>query len=225
MDFSIGLGHICLLRDDGVVECAGDDSHGQASPPPSARYVELDGGDYHTCGLWENGEVECWGSIAGTFSKDALPALLPPTPMPTLGATTSPLPTPTLVPGEDSCMETLSANGSVIGEWEEGGCRSETEARDGSGGYPYARYYSFTLAQESDLTITLELVSGEADTYLYLREEEAKVGEALHENDDHEGSTSKSQIQVTLTAGTYTIEATTYPPSQTGLFTLSVGGL
>ena len=223
VDFSMGLGHICLLRDDGVVECSGDNSLGQATPPDGGRYVKLDGGDNHTCGLWEDGDVDCWGSVAGTFSKNNPPVPPTPTPTPTPGPTT---PQPTVgptAPAADSCVETLSANGSVIGEWASG-CQSETQANDDSGGYPYARYYSFTLAEDSEVTVTLERRSGDADTYLYLRDGDARSGGFLYENDD-DGGTTRSEIVATLEAGSYTIEATTYEAGQTGGFTLTISGL
>ena len=75
------------------------------------------------------------------------------------------------------------------------------------------------------MTITLTRTSGDADTYLYLRQgENAQSGTALHENDD-DGGTSRSQITATLAAGAFTIEATTYGTGQTGDFTLTVAGL
>ena len=86
----------------------------------------------------------------------------------------------------------------------------------------YAKYYSFTLAQESEVSIRLD--SG-ADPYLYLRAGEARSGTSVTENDDHEGDRTVSQISETLTAGTYTIEATTYDTGATGTFTLTVSGL
>ena len=87
----------------------------------------------------------------------------------------------------------------------------------------YARYYSFTLGESSDVTIDLE---SDVDTYLYLRAGEAKSGDYLHENDDvNPGSDTDSRIEATLGAGTYTIEATTYADGETGSFTLTVGGL
>ena len=130
-----------------------------------------------------------------------------------LGTTAQPPgPTPT-----DPCGQTLSGDGSVPGQWAEG-CDSEVAERG------YARYYSFTLAQQSEVTITLTRESGDADTYLYLREGEARSGDFQHENDD-DGSTTRSQIQETLAAGVYTIEATTYDPGETGSFTLTVSGL
>ena len=75
------------------------------------------------------------------------------------------------------------------------------------------------------MSITLE--SNDADTYLYLRAGEARSGEFLYENDDYPeaGDTDKSQIQETLAAGSYTIEATTYSAGETGSFTLTVSGL
>ena len=115
----------------------------------------------------------------------------------------------------DPCGQPLTGDGSVTGEWAEG-CESQASGRG------HARYYSFTLGSESAVTITLE--SQDADTYLYLRAGEARSGEFLHENDD-DGGTTRSSIQETLTAGTYTIEATTYGTGETGSFTLTISGL
>ena len=123
-------------------------------------------------------------------------------------------------PAAEPCGQTLSGDDSVPGQWAEG-CESEVAERG------YARYYSFTLAQESEVSITLELESGNADTYLYLREGEARSGDFQHENDDYpeSGDTDMSQIQESLEAGTYTIEATTYGAGETGSFTLTISGL
>ena len=77
--------------------------------------------------------------------------------------------------------ETLSGDGSVSGQWA-AGCDS------GASGRGYAQYYTFTLTQESDVTVTLE--STDADTYLYLREGEARSGDYLYQNDDDRGTTS-----------------------------------
>ena len=128
-----------------------------------------------------------------------------------LGATAGPSPGPS-----DSCGEALTGDGVSSGEWAEG-CPSAVADRG------YARYYGFTLEDSSEVTITLE--STAADTYLYLREGEARSGDSLYDNDDHEGSMEKSQIQQTLAAGSYTIEATTYDPDETGSFTLTISGL
>ena len=53
----------------------------------------------------------------------------------------------------------------------------------------------------------------------------------LHENDDHDtsefslASTTDSGISASLSAGSYTIEVTTYDAEETGEFTLTIGGL
>ena len=122
----------------------------------------------------------------------------------------------------DSCLENLSRDGSVTGQWASG-CESGTVSKDGSGDYPHARYYSFTLTQNSEVTITLE--SHDSDTLLYLREgDDTRSGAILYEDDDSPDET-RSQIRETLPAATYTIEATTYGAEQTGSFTLTVSGL
>ena len=86
-------------------------------------------------------------------------------------------------------------------------------------GRGYARYYSFSLSVETAVTIDL---NSSVDTYLYLRQRNETSGAALHENDNHQGSTSASQIQETLAAGTYTVEATTNSAGATGSFTLTI---
>ena len=127
-------------------------------------------------------------------------------------APTTPSPEPS-----DSCVQDLTSDGTTSGEWAEG-CDSQVSGRG------YARYYTFTLAAESEVTITLTRTSGEADTYLYLRQGSAQSGEFLYENDDH-GGTGESQITATLDAGSYTIEATTYDAGQTGSFTVTISGI
>ena len=136
-----------------------------------------------------------------------------------LGDVTTPMPPPGPMPTDDPCRQTLPGDDTVTGDWADD-CESAVGARG------YARYYSFTLAEEaeeSEVTITLE---SDTDPYLYLREGEVKAGAFLHENDDIvAGTNTNSRIQVTLVAGTYTIEATTYSSGETGSFTLTVSGL
>ena len=116
----------------------------------------------------------------------------------------------------DDCIQTVSSDGMLDGQWSSG---CDSEERSGS----HARYYRFTLNASSEVTVTLE--SGAANTYLYLRQGDATSGTALYENDDHQGSTSVSQIQETLAAGSYTVEATTYSAGATGAFSLTISGL
>ena len=116
----------------------------------------------------------------------------------------------------DDCIQTVSSDGTLNGQWASG-CDSET--RSGS----HARYYTITLDASSEVTVRLE--SSVANAHLYLRRGDATSGTALHENDDHGGSTRVSQIQETLAAGSYTVEATTYSAGATGAFTLTISGL
>ena len=117
-------------------------------------------------------------------------------------------------PSDDPCLDTLSGDGAVSGEWSSS---CESTARAGW----YARYYSFTLTDESAVTITLK---SSTDPHLFLRAGAAKSGTVAHENDDVDpGTDTNSEIEATLGVGTYTIEATTYDAGQTGSFTLTVG--
>ena len=121
-------------------------------------------------------------------------------------------------PPADPCLDTLSSDGTTTSQWASG---CESVERAGS----HARFYTFTLPQESEVTITLE--SDDADAYLYLRLGEAKSGTAVndHVEDDDAGAGTNSQIKESLTAGTYTIEATTYYAGETGSFTLTLSGV
>ena len=82
-----------------------------------------------------------------------------------------------------------------------------------------ARYYSFTLGQAG--SVEIDLVSSEFDAWLALREGADVAGRALVQDDDG-GQGSNSRISTELPAGTYTIEATSYLPGETGAFTLTV---
>ena len=127
---------------------------------------------------------------------------------------TAPVPGPGPTP-TDPCGVAVTGDGTLSGEWAEG-CQSEVSGRG------YARYFSFTLAEASEVTITLE---SETDTFLYLREGSDRSGAALHDNDDLESGNTNSRIQESLTAGPYTVEATTYDEAQEDSFTLTFDGL
>ena len=81
----------------------------------------------------------------------------------------------------------------------------------------YARYYTFTLTQSTNVTIDL---TSTKDTYLFLLSGVNKNGSIVAQDDDG-GSGYNSKITRTLAAGNYTIEATTYSTT-TGSFTLKV---
>ena len=117
---------------------------------------------------------------------------------------------------DDECVEAVSADGIITGSWTSD-CASE--GRSGS----YARYYTFTLVNESEVTVTLE---SDEDTYLFIREGSGRDGSVLHEHDDIEsGADTDSRLSVTLRPDEYTIEATTYATGVTGDFTLTLRGL
>ena len=82
-----------------------------------------------------------------------------------------------------------------------------------------ARYYSFTLGTAA--SVEIDLVSSEFDAWLTLREGADVEGRALIQDDDG-GQGSNSRVDTTLSGGTYTIEATSYAPGETGAFTLTL---
>ena len=125
----------------------------------------------------------------------------------------------TAPPPADACEYTLTAASStappgsgVSGQWT-GDCASTNQP--GS----YARYYTFTLPEASEVTITLE---SDVDTFLYLLEGAGNDGTVVAKNGDIETGNTNSQVREFLDAGTYTIEATTNSPAVTGKFTLTV---
>ena len=122
----------------------------------------------------------------------------------------------------DTCVQSVEADGAIEGSWDDR-CLSEKDAPGGAGDR-HARFYTFTLTEAADLTITLE---SDVDTYLYLQDGHGKDGDPLHENDDIAGGgvNLNSRLSVTLQPGGYTIEATTYKPAAVGAFTLTIAGL
>ena len=133
---------------------------------------------------------------------------------PTCIDTTPPDPLP-------NCVDQLPDEMIVEGTWNTD-CTSDVTAPQGRGDR-YARFYTFTLDAESDVTITL---SSDEDAFLYLRAGISTDGAALHENDDYNyPASTDSRIEETLEAGTYTNEATTYAAGVTGDFILTVNGV
>ena len=126
----------------------------------------------------------------------------------------------------DPCVESITADGSHAGQWADAdNCKSQVADRGN------ARYYTFTLSAQSDVTITLDTTASYIDGYLYLRSVAAKSGTALHENDDMDDNGYLARISAMLAAGAYTIEtATCYDESwpsvmREGSFTLGVSGI
>jgi hypothetical protein len=58
---SAGSQHTCAVRTDGSLECWGNNSRGQATPPAGTGYKQVSGGRYHTCAVRTDGSLACWG--------------------------------------------------------------------------------------------------------------------------------------------------------------------
>ena len=118
----------------------------------------------------------------------------------------------------DTCREDLGlvrTQVSRTGSWTED---CDSIRREGS----YAFYYPFALTQDTELQID---VTSDQDTYLFLLEGNPDTGQVLQENDDLKSDTLDSRITITLEAGDYSIEVTTYSAGETGNFTLTVATL
>ncbi len=112
----------------------------------------------------------------------------------------------------ENCVEFM-ATPVIRGTWS-------VDCASGSRYGSYARFYTFTLTEPSEVIIDLE--SGDTGTYLYLLQGAGRAGEVL---EDYGSARRSAQIGHTLGAGTYTVEVTTYDSGQTGSFTLTVNWL
>ena len=116
----------------------------------------------------------------------------------------------------DVCVEDLGTPSTVVtktGTWTDA---CDSTSREGQ----YARFYTFTLEQQSEVQI--DLVSTQ-DPYLFLLQGTGTNGAEVASNDDIVPNVElDSLISVTLAAGSYTIEATTYDVGETGAFTLTL---
>ena len=113
---------------------------------------------------------------------------------------------------DTTTVGTLGGNASVTGAFAEG-CESLT--RHGA----YSKFYQFTIA--ADTAVTIDLESADADAYLYLRDGAGSDGGAARSEDDNGGDGSNARIpRQVLENGTYTIEATTSGRLDAGAFTL-----
>ena len=118
----------------------------------------------------------------------------------------------TLPDEDDGCAEDLGVladESSRAGAWSED-CHSTH--REGS----YARFYTFTLEQQTKVQID---VASSSDPYAFLLEGSRRTGRVIDENDDIEsGIIRNSRIIADLPAGDYTVEATTYSSGVIGRF-------
>ena len=54
--------HVCAIRASGSVFCDEDYHYSLRSSPPPTKFAQISGGWYHTCGITEYSDIECWGS-------------------------------------------------------------------------------------------------------------------------------------------------------------------
>ena len=140
-------------------------------------------------------------------------------PRPAPAPAPAPTPTPTVTVTCHFDLGTLAATAeplSVEGSWVLE-CPAEGRIWTRTGIW-YPRFYTFTLDRAYRVAIDLH---SEDDAYLRLRTGRQTSGATVDEND---GSISSSDARIvrTLTAQTYTIEATTWPREERGDFTLSI---
>jgi len=109
------------------------------------------------------------------------------------------------------CEYEIDTGVDVEGNWDPACSSAHRSGR-------YAIYYTFTLSSTQEVTIDL---GSSKNTYMYLLQGSSRNGEELERNDDG-GEGENSRIVMTLPAGTYTVEATTYSIATTGSFVISV---
>jgi len=116
-----------------------------------------------------------------------------------------------------NCQSPIAIGSTLSGNWTTG-CASTH--RSGS----YAKFYTFTLSAPQ--TMVINLASTAADAYLFLLSGNGTGGTVLNTPgaDDDAGGGNNARTTKALSAGTYTIEATTFDSSKTGAFSLSIQG-
>ena len=113
----------------------------------------------------------------------------------------------------DPCLTELGTLTGVVSETRTGSWSSScTSDRRGERA---ARYYSFTVSQNS--VVTLILISSDADAYLYLLSG-GRDGTVVRSNNDYRPVISNAVIETGLEPGTYTVEATTNARGERGSF-------
>ena len=139
---------------------------------------------------------------------DPTPTDTPTDPTPTHTPRPTPTHTPTPTPEPTCDVAELGAvmQSATSGNW---GSDCESTHRPGR----YSRFYSFRVAQTSNVRIGLS--SSHEDPYLYLMSGSGKDGTVLERADDG-GVGDDSRIERVLTDGDYTVEATTVERGRTG---------
>lgn len=95
------------------------------------------------------------------------------------------------------------------------GSFNNTAGRNDIPGVPASNRYTFTIAEESSVSIFLD-TSENVDAYLHL----LNASNTEIDSSDDDGGDRDSLIETTLSAGTYTIVANTYSDNEYGNYTL-----
>ena len=114
-------------------------------------------------------------------------------------------------PPPTDCESSISVGQTLSGTWTSSCSSTHRSGR-------YAKFYTFSLSGTS--TVQIDLTSS-TDTFLYLLSGSSSSGSVIASNDDG-GNGYNSRISRSLSAGTYTIEATTYSSGRTGSFSVSL---
>lgn len=81
----------------------------------------------------------------------------------------------------------------------------------------YGKFFRFTLASKT--TINIEMISGQFDPYMFLLSGHGTGGSVLYENDDESDNSTNSRFRsLSLSAGNYTLECTSFGAAETGDF-------
>jgi hypothetical protein len=117
------------------------------------------------------------------------------------------------------CVQALGLGSTIEDGWTPE-CESQNRAIDDPYGpnpdAPYrAKYFTFTLEQDTDISIDVE---SSVDTYMYLLQGNGEFGAPIDEFDEQD-------VITTLPAGEYTLELTTNKRYAPGQFSISLHGI
>ena len=164
----------------------------------------INGGSYtSTSGTVNNGDtVQVQHTSSANFLTDVHTVL-------TIGGVSDTFTSTTSSTISSSCASSINVNQSISGNWESH-CFSVNRPNS------YAKYFTFTLTNTQEVTIDLQ---SSEDAYLFLLNGTGQNGTVIALDDDG-GIGFNAKIVRTLSAGTYTTEATTFSGGVVGSFTI-----